>query len=269
MKIAVAGGDLRMKTTHRLLAEYGFETAAGQTKGELLEAVKKADVVILPMPCIKNGALNAPFIAESVTPEELVSSLNEKALCIGGYLPKGFPNSVDYALREDLLLKNAAATAESAVGLAIKETKITLFGSNAVVLGYGRIGSHLSSLLKAFGANVTIAARSLKSRAQAAVTGIRAVGFDEIEAPLSDADIVFNTVPSEVLGEKKIEKLNPEALIIDLASAPGGVDAASAEKHGIRSIHALALPGKTSPVSAGRFIFETVISILREREMLE
>jgi len=78
-------------------------------------------------------------------------------------------------------------------------------------------------------------------------------------------DIVFNTVPAMVLDRDLLFKLNKEALIIDLASKPGGVDFLAAEELGIKTIHALGLPGKTAPVSAARIIKDTIYNILEER----
>lgn len=265
MKVAVAGGDLRMKTVGRMLAESGFECLEGESKSGVLSAVKNADAVILPMPCTKNGFLNAPFMQERITLEEIVAAAGKETLFLGGYLPKGIQNTVDYAAREELLIKNAVPTAEGAIALAMQELKTTLNGANVLITGYGRIGSYLAEKLYALGAQTTVAARSLKSRAQAAISGHYAVGFDELEAPLEHADIVFNTVPHTVLGENELKHLRFGVAVIDLASLPGGVDEAAAERLGTKTLRALALPGKVAPETAGRIICETVISILRER----
>ena len=54
--------------------------------------------------------------------------------------------------------------------------------------------------------------------------------------------------------------------MIGLAARPGGVDRQAAEKRGVRVIHALGLPGKYSPVTAGEIIAETVLSIMDKGE---
>ena len=51
---------------------------------------------------------------------------------------------------------------------------------------------------------------------------------------------------------------------IDLASAPGGVDAEAAERLGIKVISALSLPGKVAPETAGEIIKNTVYNIIKE-----
>ena len=64
---------------------------------------------------------------------------------------------------------------------------------------------------------------------------------------------------------EKLSLLNPSALIIDLASKPGGVDFESASLMGIKTIWALSLPGKVAPVTSGEIIAKTIRNILTER----
>ena len=82
---------------------------------------------------------------------------------------------------------------------------------------------------------------------------------------LPGQDTVINTIPAPVLPRKMLEKLPRGALIIDLASLPGGTDFDAAEALGIRAEHALALPGKCAPDTAGALIAQTVLTILQER----
>jgi dipicolinate synthase subunit A len=62
--------------------------------------------------------------------------------------------------------------------------------------------------------------------------------------------------------------LSRDTVLIDLASAPGGVDAEAAANLGIRVIFALSLPGKYAPVSAGHIIAQTVLSCLEKGEAI-
>ena len=81
---------------------------------------------------------------------------------------------------------------------------------------------------------------------------------------LKDFDLIFNTVPHQILGEKLLSKLNPKALVIDLASRPGGVDLFSAKALGIQVVWALSLPGKVAPHTAAETMKNTVLNILEE-----
>ena len=278
MKITIAGGDLRMLTAGKLFAESGYDCRAvgfggraekeGIAESGVGDALRDAKAVILPLPCEKDGFLNTPFSTERIPLREIFSKADGETLFIGGKLPQSGENFIDYSSREDFQLKNAVPTAEGAVALAMKELRTTLFGANALIVGYGRIGSYLSSALKGLGTRVSVVTRSLKSRTLAETAGMTAMGFDKFELALSDADIVFNTVPFIIMREREICALRSGVSVIDLASLPGGVDEETARMYGIQLIRALALPGKVAPVSAGKILFETVTSILREREVI-
>ena len=62
-----------------------------------------------------------------------------------------------------------------------------------------------------------------------------------------------------------LSHVRKDALLIDLASKPGGVDFAAAKNAGIKTLWALGLPGKVFPVSAGSILADTVLIILEER----
>ena len=96
-------------------------------------------------------------------------------------------------------------------------------------------------------------------RANARCAGHRAAPLDRLPVLLAKHDTVINTIPAPVLPRKMLEKLPRGALVIDLASLPG------AEALGIRAEHALALPGKCAPDTAGALIAQTVLTILQER----
>lgn len=278
MKITVAGGDLRMITAGKLLAEAGYECCAfglggrasleGLAEKSIDEALKNTSAVIMPLPCEKDGLLNAPFSGAPIPLREVFLHGSGRTLFIGGKLPQSGENFVDYSTREDFQLKNAVPTAEGAVALAMKELQTTIFGASVLIVGYGRIGRYLASMLKNMGAAVSTVTRSLNSRALAEINGIKAVGFDGFELALSQADVVFNTVPFIVMREREIKSMRVGTPIIDLASLPGGADEEAARVYGMHLIRALALPGKVAPISAGKILFETVLSILREREVI-
>ena len=74
--------------------------------------------------------------------------------------------------------------------------------------------------------------------------------------------MIFNTVPERIIKRESLRQLSTECLIIDLASAPGGVDVAAAKELGVPLIWATALPGKCAPESAGIIVGQTVQAIL-------
>ncbi len=268
MKIAVVGGDRRMLTVARLFCESGVncQTAAlGDKSTDFKEAINGSAVTVLPLPCQKGGKLNAPMSNEEIYIEDVFSAGKKKTFFIGGGIPPAQDSAADYSLREDFLLKNAVLTAEGAIELALHQTDVAFFGAKITVIGYGRIGSRLSVLLNAFGAQVTVVARRYESRTLAEMSNCRAVGFEHIESALQNADAVFNTVPFAVLGRKELALIGENVPLIDLASAPGGIRQEEKSHCKAKIIPALALPGKVAPETAGRIIFETAVAIMRER----
>ena len=132
---------------------------------------------------------------------------------------------------------NAVPTAEGAVNLAMNERASTLWESRCLVTGFGRCAKALALLLKGFGARVTVAARKQGDLAFARTLGLH--------RPL-------------------LEQLQPECLIIDLASRPGGVDFEAAGELGLKTIWALSLPGKVAPITAGGIIRDTVLHMMAD-----
>ena len=63
-----------------------------------------------------------------------------------------------------------------------------------------------------------------------------------------------------------LSELPGGALVVDLASRPGGVDQEAARVLGLRTLWAQGLPGKWAPETAAAAIREAVYNILGERE---
>ena len=120
-------------------------------------------------------------------------------------------------------------------------------------------------MLYGIGANVYVAARKTEDIAWINALSYRAVRLNQLDEYMDNMDFVFNTVPSLILNKERLERLHRKALVIDLASKPGGVDFKWAEELGINTIHALGLPGKVAPVTAARIIKDTIYNILEER----
>ena len=171
--------------------------------------------------------------------------------------------SARYARREEYQIAIARLTAEGAIALLRPETGLS--GAHILLLGYGRIARLLARELQKAGALVTAAARSGEQRAWAEAEGIEALPLDALSGALDRFDVIIGTIPAPVLPRALLQKLPGGALIIDLASLPGGTDFAAAEELGLHTEHALALPGRCAPQTAGALIAQTVLTILEER----
>ena len=211
------------------------------------------DAVVLPLP-------------RSYLPEETADQLPRGQKIVCGATDAAFDKLAEKRgwklLRvlqdETYIRENAALTAEGALFTAVARMNRALRGSHCLVIGYGRIGKALTGLLRALGATVTVAARREESRREA---GENSVSIREMPKVLPRMDAVFNTVPAPVLGEEELRHVKPQCVLIDLASAPYGIDREAAEALGLKAYLESGLPGRYCPLSAA----ETLLNYL-ERE---
>ena len=80
-----------------------------------------------------------------------------------------------------------------------------------------------------------------------------------------EADFIVNTVPAQVLGRGALEKIRPDAVVLELASEPG-FDLALANELGLHALAAPGLPGKTAPLAAAELMRDVIFTAIRERE---
>lgn len=273
------GGDERMLFAAGAFAEDGYEAyvcgfdidvreyGAIRRENTLSAALSEADYIILPLPYSGDGkSVNAPFYSGKINVDDVID-LRGNALVMGGRLNGILRDvAIDYYEREDFAVLNALPTAEGAVKLAIEQTKRTLCGMDVAVIGFGRVGKVLAKTLVSLGAKVTVYARSAEARAWAKVFFCRARRVDSINSHLSEHSCIFNTVPERILGEGELSKISKNALLMELASAPFGVDTQAAKRYGVRLCIAQALPGKITPKSAGQIIYQTLKEITEEEE---
>ena len=285
MKFAVIGGDMRQAKLAELLALDGHEVSAfaidkirlegGVRTCELVkEAVSGTDCVVFPLPLASaEGLLNAPLSSGLHTTREVISVLEPGQTVCAGRVDEAAREAagsagielIDYLDREELAVLNAVATAEGAIGLIMEETAVTIWRAKILVIGFGRIGKLLCHRLRGMGAEVTASARSYADLAWIEAYAYEKADTNSIETVLGDFDIVINTVPARVLGEKRLLMLKKGCLCLDLASKPGGLDFSAASKLGVRAMWALSLPGEVAPVTSGQIIRDTVYNILREK----
>ena len=285
MKFAVVGGDERSARLCRLLlndghkvSSYALERAAlpanVQRAGCIQACVYGADCVILPVPAERAGVLVSPLSGEHVSMAELIPALWPGQLLVAGKLGE---ESCLAAIRagltvEDIMLRrgyavgNAAITAEGAIERMMSQSPRTLWQSRVLVTGWGKLAKVLSLRLCALGARVTVAARREGDRAMASALGAEGVEFCTLESRLSDFEFVVNTVPARVFSDAMLCLIREDALLLELASAPGGFDAALAENIGLHVCCAPGLPGQCAPETAAELIRNAVYDVLREQE---
>lgn len=285
--IAVVGGDLRAVYLANRFAEAGWavSTLFLQNSLPFIHGITQHDTpsmllphtkaVILPVPALGEALeLNTPLWPEKILLKPLLEYIPVGTPVLGGKLGSilkdlekcGLP-AYDLLEREELTVNNAAYTAEGALAVAMQESPRAILGSQCVVVGYGRIGRLLARYLTALGGVVTITARRPEHLAWIRAEGHIPWETARLAEIAANTDILFNTVPHQVVGLEILKRMKKDVLLIDLASNPGGLDRASAQKIGLKTVWALGLPGKWSPQSAGESIASTVESILEERRL--
>lgn len=164
--------------------------------------------------------------------------------------------SARYARREEYQIAIARLTAEGAIALLRPETGLS--GAHILLLGYGRIARLLARELQKAGALVTAAARSGEQRAWAEAESIEALPLDALSGALDRFDVIIGTIPAPVLTEPLLALVRKDALLLELASAPGGIDAAAPHERGLRYIRAPGLPAKYAPERAAVILRDAV-----------
>lgn len=275
MKITFIGGDRRSVYAASLLSEraevrtYGLPAPAPCPVTSLYAALSGAEAVILPLPVTRDGVFPCFLPDCGVVPPDfaaLFSRTEEEVLLLGGAVPSSLAEQAraagldltDYYTGERILGSIARASAEAAIALAVSETPFVLEGCPVAVIGFGRIAQALLPRLLAFSARVTVLARSEEARLLARAGGAEVLACSEGCLPLpKDTRILFNTAPAPLLDAAALDRLERGCLILDLAG--GALDESAANARGIRHRNALALPGRYSPESAGRAIFDEIL----------
>ncbi len=296
-KIAVLGGDMRQYAVAKELCNkdiniytYGLGVSSSELFGvkscdNLNEAVADTDAVVLPLPASTDGCLlNCPTMksSERVSLECIVGAMREHSYLFGGRIPQNIALKAelggikvrDYFLSEKLQIKNAYITAEAAVSIAMNSLDRCIRGSHLAVTGTGRISRLLCELLVKLGANVTVAARNADALVYFELMGCRTVLIEEnnknswYEEFFAGYDIIFNTVPSWLFDRDFLLKADKKMLIIELASAPGGVDICAARELSSNVLWGASLPGKYAPYGAGQIIAECICEGFEEVGLL-
>ncbi len=281
--MGVVGGDGRQIALAESLVSGGFEVYAcgfdrvrfanGVRKASLDEVAERCDVVILPLPVTDDGkTLKTDYGEDKIVLDDGFAGKMRGKRVFGGMMQRLYRTSGiwqeieadDYYTQEEFVVRNAVPTAEGAIGIAVRDFPATISGSRCLVAGFGRVGKVLAYMLRGIGAEVTVSARKSADLAWVesyGYTPVKTAGIGEKEERF---DVIFNTVPALIFTRSVLSKLRGCSLIVDLASAPGGVDFDAAEKIGIRAILAPSLPGRVAPRTAGEIIRDTVCHMMGE-----
>lgn len=269
--VLLAGGDRRSTELARLLAARPEFLVFALGLGDGLprpEEGFQADILILPVPATSDGVcLKTPQAGERLPIETALSFVKPGGKVYGGLTGagKGIPALcaergaafADFLADGTFTRLNAEATAEIMLALLILELPVCLPEAKVVVLGGGRIAKGLARRLIACGARCTLAARNPVQRAEAKALGTETAPLDRLSDILPGVDAVLNTIPAPVVDGETAARIPPQALVYELASAPGGF---TPEALRIRAVKpALSLPGKYAPLSCARWMERLIL----------
>ncbi len=232
-KIIVAGSDSRMRYARERLAE-SFEVFDENT-GEM-----QADGLVLP-PVVKDGEQLSIILLSNITDGGTVFGGKENEVLSAIRKKRGL-RYVNFMEDEALAMGNAVLTAEGALWTAMKESGKAIWKSDVLVTGFGRIGSLLTTRLLALGARVTVAARSKVQRVKAEAMGAESASIPLDTEIIKKKKIIFNTIPAEIFGREEIKATDDDGVLVDLASAPFGVNEECVRLFNKKYIRATGLP---------------------------
>lgn len=284
--VAFLGGDARqlevIKNCIQLNATVslvGFDNLESPFSGAVRrdlnpEWFSTVDLLILPiLGTDEEGYVDSIFTTKSlVLTQDHIGNLPSHAMVVAGMAKSYLQNLcshkgvqlVELLKRDDVAIYNSIPTVEGALMMAIQSSNITIHGSRCVVLGLGRVGLTLARTFHAIGARVKVGVQTPAQMARAVEMGITPFHFKNLADEVEDVDLLFNTVPALIVTEPVLAAMPSTAVIIDLASKPGGTDFAFAKKRGIKAMLAPSLPGIVASKTAGRILAQTITRLLAE-----
>ena len=236
----VLGGDARMSALAKLLRQQGHTARHLQRP--------TADAANVVVNCPAGGNLE---VLDDIPADTLVYT------CGPGHCDD--PRVIDLWKDETLQLDNARLTAEGALCAAMQAGRRSIRETRALVIGWGRIGGALTELRVALGTKVIVASRQSAHRNRAIERGAEAISLEELPSVLPAIDLIFNTAPAMILDGETLKHVKRDAMLIDLASAPYGIDLRAAWGLGLRAWREPALPGRYSPESAAATLYRAIL----------
>lgn len=282
-QIMILGGDARShylaealrkdtdKCSGTKVIELGNPLAKeSMSQAKLLAELERSDIIALPIPYSIDG-VHLKWGAAKETPpllSVLQESFHEGQTVFGGVLKPDLIRQLhekeitayDFMKIKGVAELNAVATAEGAIAEAVLAMPGNLENSKCLVLGYGICGKVIAKKLKLLSEEVTVMARREEVRREAVQMGMKVLPmFCELNELPDHYRLVINTIPSMVLDRKALGMLSEDAVIIDIASNPGGTDFKAAGEMGIAAKLCLGIPGKYAPKRSGEILAEIMI----------
>lgn len=287
---AVLGGDLRQRYLAEYMHKLGYAvTCFGvaplpaaeaspprpedpgisvSTAHSLKEALRDARLVICPMPFSRDNSCLAawPLPDRPIFLEQLKNTLEPGQLLIGGGIPKAFAAScfrkqvpvIELMEDEALAQANAGLTAEGLLASLISNTPFSLAGQKLLLLGYGRCGQKIGTLLRCFSMQISVFDQKPERLAQARKRNMAVWKPEAFASCPMDFDLIVNTIPAQLLTSLSLARLPKHCILFDIASAPFGFQPEAVKALGLKLVRCPGIPGVMTPQTAGEMIGKTI-----------
>lgn len=244
-----------------------------QTFSSLKEVCQNSNCIIGPIPLGKNNQLlHQSKDAGNLSFEALLSCLEPGQSFFAGCIPDNFKLEAGekgvhlFDLMEETSLStlNSIATAEGAICEAIQKSPLNLHQSRCAVLGYGKCGRTLTEYLQRMFCHVYTVSEVKHERILASLIAEETGNLQEFAVCAGTFDFIFNTIPASVITYEMLSAMKDSVTIIDIASAPGGVDFEAAKDLGKKAFLCPGLPGRYAPHSSAKIIKTAIERIRKE-----
>lgn len=285
--IGIIGGDLRQVYMANQLANQGhtvhiygmgdhYLLAQCKQASSLSQLIQRSKIIIGPIPLTSNKTTihTITTVPSDFTLEELKKHLQEtlsnQSLFLAGMIPEPLREWLscigisyyDFMKDDNIACANAVATAEGAIAMAIEKSSGNIQNSHSLIIGYGKCGKVLAQKVKALNSHVTICARKETVRSEADAYGYTTIDFESLTTKLPTYDYIYNTIPTVILTKERLLSISRDTTIIDIASAPGGIDYHAVEELRLNATLYLGIPGKIAPKASAQILVNKIQPLL-------
>lgn len=273
--ITILGGDLRQCYAAEYLLQAGWQVTCFHTPDfpwsaeisfadSISQALAASDLILMPAPLSKDG-LHLFQTCSDPSPcllTELWSALPPGKILAVHNLPKETEQELtkkgcpifSFSQSPVFSTENALLTAEGLLAEVVRYTPFSLSSANVLLLGYGRCGSAIGTLLHPICRSLSLLEQDEQKRSQAEKKGLCPVASEDFPKVLPTCSLVINTIPAQILEPGQIQLLSDDCHIFDIASAPFGFPADLTEQYLLPYFRLPGLPGRFSPITSGQLI---------------
>lgn len=271
MNILFLGGDKRYLTIILELSKnnnidlVGYDsvdTVGNKISNNSIE-FSKYDIIILPMSGINENMIVSSLDGKVEIKSEEIKSISDKCIIFTGLITKPMleiKSKKIISFLEDKEIKdfNTDITVEGIIE-RIREKR----NQNICIIGYGNIGQKLYKKLNEEHAEIVVGEIE-QDKIQSLSNAFNTNNISEFIKQTTNADIIINTVPSNIFSEDIVRNILEQTYILDIASYPHGIDKKLVNKYNLSYDLYLGIPGKYKPEESGKILAKKVRDMIGE-----